>query len=262
MNDANIILTASSILLPLILRKLSVIISTQGQDNNGISEAIERHLTDVIKWATYVQFFGMSVPKFTDTATIDLNLYTEPRKFQSVVDTPVIIGEQDLIAGLDNILMLGEPGSGKTTTFKRIALTILREQPTSESDIIQYPIVIRLREMRTGESLYQRLSDLFGLVTEPREIVTYIEERDTHGKRIKTEIRHTEIRVGNDRIEDAIPRYLNDSNALLLLDGLDELAIERRDEIRDEVLGLSRRCVFRSKTARLSEQTGRPFGGK
>ncbi len=55
------------------------------------------------------------------------------------------------------------------------------------------------------------------------------------------EYKHTEMRIGDHKVEDAIPKYLNNAQVLLLLDGLDELRAIPRANISDEIITIGRR---------------------
>jgi len=232
-----------TILVPYTVNKLSQLIKALGQDTNKVSDAIQGHLVEVNNWASTVQFFGMGTPQFTEHATIALDMYTEPRRFQSALDHRITKHENDLLLEPHNILLLGEVGSGKTTTLKRMALAMLKEGPLDETDILQYPVVIRLRELYEGESLFSKIAALFGLSIEPREIVIRDKVRDSRGKLIEIETKHTEMRIGNDKVENVIPRFLDETRALLLLDGLDELRSGHRAKIRGEIVNLGRRLT-------------------
>jgi len=241
--DPNIVLGYGKLILPYILDKLSALIRAQGQDSAKVSEAIERHLVEVSNWVSNVHFYGMSVPRSTEQATIPLDLYTEPRRFQSAIDPATTKQETDVLSDPHNMLLLGEPGSGKTTTLKRIALTMLKEGPIDERDILQYPMVIRLRELYENESLLNRLTDLFGLIAEPREIIIREWGRDSKGRRIEIETKYTEMRIGDDKVEDVIPKFLNEGLVALLLDGLDELRSSHKEKIGGEIVFLGRRLT-------------------
>ncbi|MCK4831069.1 NACHT domain-containing protein [bacterium] len=238
--EPNTIISFATTLLPYVLDKLSKTIKAHEQDNAKVSEAIDNHLSDVVEWVTNVQFLGMSSPQLTEQATIALDLYTQSRRFQIAMDPATKIKENDILSTPHHILLLGEPGSGKTTTFKRLALFMLREEPVDENDILQFPMVIRLRELLEGQNLFQEIANLFGLVAEPREIIIYLDERDEQGRPYKKEIKRTEFRIGTGRIENVVPKFLNDGHVLLLLDGLDELRSSFREKITQEITQLSR----------------------
>ena len=95
----------------------------------------------------------------TDQSTIALSIYPEPRKLLSVTSKK-LKSEDDLLQEEFHIVLLGEPGSGKTTTVKRLARKILLEAPKSKKDLFQIPLVIRLRELDENESLYVRIAKI------------------------------------------------------------------------------------------------------
>lgn len=230
-------------LTPLIISFLSRITKDHKQEEADISSAIERHLTEVNNWANVFQFFGMVSPLSTDSNTIPLDFFTEPRIFQATKEQSPKKQENDLIEDSRHYLLLGEPGSGKTTTIKRVSLTLLKEPPSSEQDFLEFPVVIRLRELQSGDSLCNKLSDILGLIPKPYEVIKRYQDVDSHGRLIYVERKVTEMRVGNYKLEDIVPQVLNETKALLLLDGLDELHHEHRISIRDEIIKLSRQLT-------------------
>jgi len=233
-------ITIASIFAPYIYKTLSKKINSfKSQNSKHISESISAHITEVVNWANSLDFFGVN-PLDTNNMTIGLNLATEPRKFQSAQQqTPK--NELDLITESFNILLLGEPGSGKSTTFKRLALHILQSPPTNELDMVQYPIVIRLRELKDWESLFNRIASIFGLSIVPTEIITRRPAVDIHKRSYIEEIKTTEYRIDNERVQDVVATFLNDSSALVLLDGLDEMGEEPRTRIREDIIELGRK---------------------
>jgi hypothetical protein len=112
------------------------------------------------------------------------------------------------------------------------------EKPIDKRDVYQYPLVIRLRELSEGESIFTKIADILGLNIGPYEVITKTEVIDIYGKRSIEETKHTELRIGHEKIENVVPTLLNESKAILLLDGLDELNAAHRKKIRDEVLYL------------------------
>jgi DNA polymerase III delta prime subunit len=208
------------------------------QDENRILECIEAHLEEVVAWSEQVQFFGMNSPASIQSATIALDIYAEPRRFRALTEQQEIRTERDLLTGPNHYLLLGEPGSGKTTTLKRLARSLLTEPPESGEDVYEFPLVIRLRELSEGESLYIRLAKIFGLKYVQHEVVTRIEAK-VKGASSK-EIRHFELRIGDRRIEDVVQDCLNRTRALLLLDGLDEVKPESLTSAREELVHLGR----------------------
>ena len=228
-------------LAPQVFKLVTNAISTfSPKDGQQISTAIENHLIEVVNWATVDQVFGVSRPQGIDEYTIALDLSIEPRRFKSP-DGAESKHENDILNDPTNCLLLGEPGSGKTTTLKRLALTMLRKPPESEQDIYQYPIVIRLRELGEKESLINKIADKFGITIDKRTIITEKESQDIFGKKTVVKVETTTFHVGNHQVTDAVATFLNDSKAVLFLDGLDEVGNDNAQDIRSEIIELSRK---------------------
>jgi hypothetical protein len=233
-------------LIPDLVKQLSQLIRAHKQNPSKVSDALHDHVTEVCNWASMVQFFGMPTPQPTEEVTIALDIDTEPRRFQTASGKRTIKHEKDLLLQPYHILLLGEAGSGKTTTLKRITIALLKEEPAGENDIFQCPLVIRLRELYEGESLFSRIADLFGLSIQSHETVARKLVRDPEGKVLEVETRHTEMRIGDDKVETVIPKFLNQAKVLLLLDGLDELRGPHKTKLEDEIVALGR-CLTTSK---------------
>lgn len=202
-------------------------------------EVIERHLIEVVNWANQVQFFGMGVPDSTESATIALEFQSEPRRFRRATNPSHTKHERELIEDPDHCLLLGEPGSGKTTTLKRLARTLLTEPPTAEGTSPQYPLVVRLRELLEGEEILTRISDILGLSYAREDVIYHIPA--TSAGMMSRDVKHVVWKAGTVLLIDVLSELLNRSSALLLLDGLDEVRPEHRSRIREEMVFLGRR---------------------
>jgi len=230
-------------LAPHIFTGLSQLVKAYKQNSKRVSYAIHDHFTEVGNWASMVQFFGMGTPQPTEDFTVALDIYSDPIRFQSVLDQITIQHETVLLSDLHHVLLLGEAGSGKTTTLKRITLAVLKEEPKDENDIFQCPIVIRLRDLYEGESLLSRIAELFGLSIESHQIVVRETFRDAHGKQMEVKTKRIEMRIGDDKVETVIPNFLNQAKALLILDGLDELRTIHKTKVEHEIVTLGRRLT-------------------
>jgi len=102
-----------------------------------VSINLSRHLQEVVNWSNKVQFYGMSSGEDTDSATISLTFDTIPRKFRGKTKPTEKLAERSLLSLDENILILGDPGSGKTTTLMRLARHILSNEAADTRDTWQ-----------------------------------------------------------------------------------------------------------------------------
>jgi predicted NACHT family NTPase len=104
----------------------------------------------------------MPKPASIDDATIGLMLADEPRTFRSQPTPAEISSEDDLLCSPAHYMLLGDPGSGKTTTVKRLVRKLIKS-PESAQDSFQYPVVIRLRELGPKPSIAAMIAEYLGM---------------------------------------------------------------------------------------------------
>src|SRR6185295_15663938 len=97
----------------------------------------------VSRWASEIAFKELAKSKaFRDSfVDLDLNLgtvSTEQRRTLKVSELHVLPG---------NFVILGDPGSGKTTSLKKTALRLLQEPRGSHAPV---PILVQLRDLLEG----------------------------------------------------------------------------------------------------------------
>jgi hypothetical protein len=202
-------------------------------------DRLKTHLIEVANWSGRIEFFGLGTAKATDSDTVGL-FSAIPRKFRSDIESPDMNTEEILLTAKGHYLVLGDPGAGKTTTLKRLARRILLQDPTSEFDTAQYPIVIRLREVNSSALLEELLARALRLNT--RREVRRRSERQSKARHAISSTELEAVLVGKDPAIDVIAETINKSNALLLLDGLDEIQPELRQRTENSVVHLARKC--------------------
>lgn len=202
----------ASPIISIFMSKLSKYLSGSEQNNFDLQKSISSHLIEVSNWSERIQFYGMDKAKHTDSDTIKLTLLT-PRKFRSKSNKYEEYDEKLLLQDNNHYLLLGDPGSGKTTTLKRLARNLLTASTDSSNDFFQYPIVIPLRELEQDICLYKHITKIFGL-----------KYRVEHEKNEQGQIIETKTYIENELIEKAIPNILNNTKPILLIDGLDEVS--------------------------------------
>jgi len=201
---------------------------------------VKSHLNFVENWSSNIPFIGLSRPLDTNKNTIELSISSNLSKWGSKKDGESEISEKDIIYSNKNILIVGNPGSGKTTSLKRLCYRILNNENEKN---VPYPIVIRFRDL-SSESISKNLLDILG-ISYTDEIVEYVQEFNVGEKNYYTKtIKRTISRVGDIEIINFVPNLLNQINAIVFLDGLDEapqpIKIDLLNEIENIALKLEK----------------------
>lgn len=197
-------------------------------------ESLEANIIDEIRkisnWAYDDLFKNPNIEYSTITSRyVHLDLLLEPRREHS--NSSQITRKQPLkniiLANKSNIVILGQPGSGKTTSIKYIVNSIFRDTEFL-NNIYTLPLVIRLRELNKSNSalnkfqeggIFEKLSLIFGLKID----IKYKTRKDKDGKE------HIVGKLEDDKklkmfLETKIiPYILDNQKILLILDGFDEI---------------------------------------
>lgn len=121
-------------------------------------EALEHHLSETRDWSQSINILGMARPRTLNSIYVQLSLTDDPKRFRLGVKEWDTYSLQDALSQRSSLVILGDPGSGKTTTLKRIALGILSGEYQAGA-----PLVIRFRDLKTGQSLRQRLIQMLSV---------------------------------------------------------------------------------------------------
>jgi DNA polymerase III delta prime subunit len=195
-----------------------------------VEHALSQHLREVLNWSARLDPVDSADDGDLETDTVPLELSSEPRRFQGTSGLAPTLHEDDLLVGTRHYLLLGNPGSGKTTTLKRLARRLLTTPPQHQGDVYQFPVVLRLRELQRGESIYTALASRLGLPYETVEMRATING---------VPVTRWETRILGSPIEAVIPASLSEVGAVVLLDGLDEIWADMRRDTSMEVSRLA-----------------------
>jgi hypothetical protein len=193
-----------------------------------LPERLAYHLQEVARWSEEVHFVGMPTAHDTDEATIPL-AFDVPRRFRPLDKPENQTGEEELVSRKRHILLLGDPGSGKTTTLKRLARALLTQDSGSVIQY-QYPVFLALKDLPPATTIAEALAERLG-VKIPAEASAQIE--------------HTfpSVKPPVVDVPRAVHFVLDKSEAVLLLDGLDEVDVELRSRIIGEIESFGRHIL-------------------
>lgn len=192
------------------------------------------YVKSVYRWSSVYQFLGMDSPKSVDDDSVALNYHTIPRRYRGVKDkSSKIFSELEFLNNRDHYIILGDPGSGKTTTLKRLVRLLIHEERLSFDDIYSTPVLIKLREIKRKDfvSLSYFVAEKMGFVIERGDIAK--RGRDDRRFDKKYHIKESSVR-------QIVISVLEKSNALFLLDGLDEVPEQIKSDIYWEIEEISR----------------------
>ena len=232
--------------------RTSILFSDKDLEDNIINE-----IRKTANWAFDDLFKNHNDNSDITARYVHLDLLLEPRRehtslSQSSRKRPL---KEIILEDRGNTVILGQPGSGKTTSVKYIVNSILTD-PEFLQDKYRLPIVIRLRELNKSNSvlsesqeggIFEKLSLIFGLNLS----IKY--KKRTVKKESKTEIGkedNREFNIGKKEDDDnlktllrtkIIPYILDSQKVLLILDGFDEIIDQKtKNLVISEIKELTR----------------------
>ena len=208
--------------LNLIFRRVKATKTKEPFDDKGI----ERLLTEVKNWCTRIQFFGVSKALGTARQSIALGFHETPRRFRGKANLKERASEMELLREPSHHLVLGDPGSGKTTTLKRLAYHLLTKESKGKEIQYSFPIVVLCRDLSKGETMLEHIAFKFGISVQKRK----------KGKKDR-------LMVGDVELDQFLADTLNDLFPLILIDGLDEAPVESIGLLFQEVRRFAKRLA-------------------
>lgn len=189
---------------------------------------IEHFVTKTANWCSEIGIMDSKGAKHINSY-VEIDLFTTPR-FLTYEPSDEIdhLPLSEIFSGnnYSNYVLLGQPGSGKTTSIKHISNKMLHDSEFSEC--YKFLLVIRLRDLNIGYkpsgnknyipksgSLFKHIADILGLRFKPNSNSPISDEQLSAV------------------LEGVVSTTLNSLNALVLLDGFDEVI---HQENRESVL--------------------------
>lgn len=187
--------------------------------SHASSSSLAAHLRLVNAWCSRIHIFGMVSPADTRTSTVPMRLGDVPRRFQQVSVATHTLSEHDLLRGSTRYQVVGDPGSGKTTTIKRLVTRVLAESQPSKGDEWAYPVVLVCRDYEWG-SKEVNLAQVLGAV------IGFDPEAEV-GQTPKVPVLAL------------LAQFFDAGPAVVLIDGLDEVRPEFRRQLERDIVILS-----------------------
>ena len=192
-------------------------------NDKNIENALEQHLSKVTRFSSEISFKDMAKPKTLFSVYIPLeialqrinhneedNQIGKSSQSENIIASTVI--EKVFIESNNNVVLIGVPGAGKTTTLKYICQRLLFDE-FFLGDNINFPLLIRLREDEVSNNqsipLFEYILNVFGIIIE--NLVKCSDPVDDKNQ-LDLFKKQTAIKI------------LDEHSPILILDGIDEVS--------------------------------------
>jgi len=221
---------------------------TVSSSEDGINAAIAAHQLEIKHWSEEISFKDLLRAKQTEDVFVPLDIYLLPRRqrfsnserIPSAPLSSVLEGES-----VAHLVILGQPGAGKTTAVKHLCQQMLADGKVCPSQ--NFPLLIRLGDLNNANTITHDLDDLIierlqAILNIPLSFPPDLEAKDA-------------LATKKSLIEQAVVTVLENLRPLILLDGLDEVSHKLR---RDSIVKGIRRLAMQLENARmiLTARTG------
>lgn len=166
--------------------------------------SVAEHTLHIERWSSSIQILNMARALSVDESTIELTISDRAPRFYTDDVGPTWFDESQLLELSRNLIILGGPGTGKTTTVKRLCRKIMLQEPVSNLDLSRCAVLVKCRDIESGALFSDHLISTLGL-----EIEISDEKRKQPGaeKRYRNKI---------------LSSFLENLQCVLFIDGIDE----------------------------------------
>lgn len=193
-------------------------------DRDKSLENLIKHLKVAKEWSGFVAFKDLKGQKRLNDIYIELDTYLMPigRHFDDSERGNVIPIQDAIFSNQRHVIVLGQPGAGKTTSMKKLCSSFFDGQ---RKQGFNFPILFRFREhkVESDDVLHIFLKDLLGL--------NLLFDNSVSS--------NTKITLQ----KEVVYSVLDELKPIVILDGFDELATEQdKVKLLNEIRQLFRGC--------------------
>jgi len=241
----------------------------------AIEAAVQHHLREVQTWAAEISFEDLKSVKVspetgviedvkfkrTSDAFVPLDLLLQPRRLRLSPEEQVEVRplERVLNETPGHIIILGQPGAGKTTSMKHVCNRLLEEDEFMRD--LNFPVVIRLRELSGRYQLADKETEdddvLLAILQRVLELeIRYPPLPQESEPKSDYDLRKREALAQRTALRRrALTDAIDTLAVLIILDGLDEIP---SGIVRGAVVESLRRLARQLNTSRiiLTARTG------
>jgi predicted NACHT family NTPase len=228
-------------------------------DPNAVEAALNLHLNGVRRWSEEVYFADLKAAKHTTNVYVHLNAFVYPRRIRIEPTERIrsISLDQALENSSEHIVLLGQPGAGKSTSMKHVSHRLL----TDETFLVggpAFPFILRMQELNTTSARPRTATDE---ILSDRVIFAALASQFGLSFRFaKKPSSKDEVHEAAALAEGVVMTFLEELRPLLIIEGFDELASHEKREIAvREIRALTRqlskaRVIVTSRTGEFPYQ--------
>lgn len=241
------------------LKHLFSLVPEKSETTTNFSADFEIGLTNqikkAVKFSENLETFRYDDKRVISENTISLSINNSIRQSYHSLENSIQITENHLLTEARSQLILGDPGAGKTTTLKRLIHEAFRLIFEEDENAYPYnfPLFFKLAEIPENESFFVHFAKSMGITYERSEkkvnydeiqqVAVYSPENKfadpdgyiQHEKVVKKTRIEYEYKIGHLPLETAICQIVDEFQAVIFLDGLDELHFKIRDKVFEEI---------------------------
>lgn len=192
-------------------------------DLSNLQPSILEHLREMERWASFVSIAELrGKKKSVESIFVRLDAYLTPRReIEDGEEQPQRVHIDSVLRSSEShIVLLGQPGAGKTTQLRKLCLDFLRTRKILGS--LDLALLVRLRDLSSPRSDWPLLTELMSIFP------LTLSERETLLQYASEEARDQHIRK-------CYLRLLDQLGCVIVLDGFDEVQTSTRERLLAEI---------------------------